>query len=104
MLVHCRPEELRMAALGFGWADVTATQVYTIFDIHLLLADEFVCRGAIPRSPRRLKVTGLRRLRSFGVICASAVRDSLRAFRTLPGTPPFMTQSDFRASIKCLGT
>jgi hypothetical protein len=32
--------ELRMAALGFGWADVTATQVYTIFDIHPLLADE----------------------------------------------------------------
>ena len=24
--------EQRMAALGFGWADVTATQVYTIFD------------------------------------------------------------------------
>jgi hypothetical protein len=40
--------ELRMAALGFGWADVTATQVYTIFDIHLLLADEFVQRGAVP--------------------------------------------------------
>ena len=40
--------ELRMAALGFGWADVTATQVYTIFDIHMLLADEFVRRGAIP--------------------------------------------------------
>jgi len=39
--------ELRMAALGFGWADVTATQVYTIFDIHPLLADEFVRRGAI---------------------------------------------------------
>jgi hypothetical protein len=42
--------EMRMAALGFGWADVTATQVYTIFDIHLLLADEFVRRGAIPGS------------------------------------------------------
>ena len=40
--------ELRMAALGFGWADVTATQVYTICDIHLLLANEFVHRGAIP--------------------------------------------------------
>ena len=37
--------EPRMAALGFGWADVTATQVYTIFDI---LADEFVRRGATP--------------------------------------------------------
>jgi len=31
---HCSERiELRMAALGFGWADVTATQVYTIFDI-----------------------------------------------------------------------
>jgi hypothetical protein len=40
--------EQRMAALGFGWADVTATQVYTIFDIRPLLADEFVRRGAIP--------------------------------------------------------
>ena len=40
--------ELRMAALGFGWPDVTATQVYTFFDIHLLLADEFVQRGAVP--------------------------------------------------------
>jgi hypothetical protein len=36
--------ERRIAALGFGWADVTATQVYTIFDIHPLLADEFVRR------------------------------------------------------------
>ena len=39
--------EERMAALGFSWADVTATQVYTIFDIHPLLADEFVRRGAM---------------------------------------------------------
>ena len=31
--------EQRMAALGFGWADVTAAQVYTIFDIRLLMAD-----------------------------------------------------------------
>ena len=38
--------EQRMAALGFGWADVTATQVYTVFDIHPLLADEIVRRGA----------------------------------------------------------
>jgi hypothetical protein len=34
------------AAKGFGWADVTATQVYTVFDIHPLLADEIVHRGA----------------------------------------------------------
>src|ERR1700694_575067 len=39
--------EQRMAALGFGWADVTATQVYTIFDIHPLLAEEIIRRGAI---------------------------------------------------------
>ena len=39
--------ELRMAALGFGWADVTATQVYTIFEIHPLMADEFVRRAAM---------------------------------------------------------
>ena len=38
--------EQRMAALGFVWADVTATQVYTVFDIHPLLADEIVRRGA----------------------------------------------------------
>jgi hypothetical protein len=40
--------EQRMAALGFGWADVTATQAYTIFDIHMLMADELVRRAAIP--------------------------------------------------------
>src|SRR3954451_308498 len=39
--------EQRMGALGFGWADVTATQVYTIFDIHSFLGDEFVRRGAM---------------------------------------------------------
>jgi hypothetical protein len=38
--------EQRMAALGFGWADATGTQVYTIFDIHPLLAGEIVRRGA----------------------------------------------------------
>src|SRR5467141_3744073 len=40
--------ERRIAALGFGWADVTATQVYTVFDIHPLLADEIIRRGASP--------------------------------------------------------
>src|SRR5262252_991207 len=39
--------ERRMAPLGFGWTDVTATQVYTIFDIHSFVADEFVKRGAM---------------------------------------------------------
>jgi hypothetical protein len=38
--------ERRMAALGFGWADVTATQVYTVYDIHPFLADVVVRRGA----------------------------------------------------------
>jgi len=32
---------------GFAWAEVTATQVYTIFEIHSLIADEFVGRGAM---------------------------------------------------------
>jgi len=40
--------ERRMAALGFGWADVTTTQLYTVFAIHPFLADEFVARGAVP--------------------------------------------------------
>ena len=38
--------ERRMSALGFGWADVTATQVYTVYDVHPFLADEIVRRGA----------------------------------------------------------
>jgi hypothetical protein len=38
--------EQRMTALGFGWSEVTATQVYTIFDIHPLLSNEIVRRGA----------------------------------------------------------
>jgi hypothetical protein len=38
--------ERRMATLGFGWPDVTATQAYTIHDIHSFLADEIVRRGA----------------------------------------------------------
>ena len=39
--------ERRMTALGVGWADVTTTQLYTVFAIHSFLADEFVRRGAI---------------------------------------------------------
>ena len=38
--------ERRLAALGFGWADTTATQVYTVYDLHPFLADEIVRRGA----------------------------------------------------------
>lgn len=38
--------ERRMAALGFTWADATATHVYTVYDIHHLMADEIGRRGA----------------------------------------------------------
>jgi hypothetical protein len=41
-------QERRMAALGFSWKDVTATQVYTVHDFHPFLADEIVRRGAAP--------------------------------------------------------
>jgi hypothetical protein len=37
----------RMALLGFGWADATATQLYTVHDVHSFLADELVRRGAM---------------------------------------------------------
>jgi hypothetical protein len=40
--------ERRMSALGFGWQDVTETQAYTVYDIHPLLAEEIVARGAAP--------------------------------------------------------
>ena len=38
--------ERRMAALGFGWRHVSATQVYTVHDFHPFLAEEIVRRGA----------------------------------------------------------
>jgi hypothetical protein len=38
--------ERRLALLGFGWAETTATQVYTVYDLHPFLADEIVKRGA----------------------------------------------------------
>ena len=38
--------ERRLAAFGAGWADATATQVYTVHDLHSFLADEIVRRGA----------------------------------------------------------
>lgn len=38
--------ESRLAALGFTWGDTTATQVYTVQDLHSFLADEIVRRGA----------------------------------------------------------
>src|SRR5947207_3854435 len=37
--------ERRMSALGFGWKDVTATQIYTGLGIHRHLAAELVGRG-----------------------------------------------------------
>ncbi len=40
--------ERRMAALGFGWRDATATQLYTIHNIHPILTEELAGRGAIP--------------------------------------------------------
>jgi hypothetical protein len=40
--------EERMAPLGFDWADVTDTQVYTIYDIHSFLAEEIIARGGAP--------------------------------------------------------
>ncbi len=45
VFVLARMEE-RMAALGKTWADTTATQVYTVHDLHSYLADEIVQRGA----------------------------------------------------------
>ncbi len=38
--------ERRMSALGFGWPDATATQVYTVHDLFPFLAEEIVSRGA----------------------------------------------------------
>jgi hypothetical protein len=37
--------ESRLAALDFGWADTTATQVYSVQDIHPFVGDELVRRG-----------------------------------------------------------
>jgi hypothetical protein len=36
----------RLSQLGFGWRDVTATQVYTVYDFHAFFADEIVKAGA----------------------------------------------------------
>jgi hypothetical protein len=38
--------ESRLATLRLSWADTTATQVYTVQDLHPFLADEIVRRGA----------------------------------------------------------
>lgn len=39
--------ERRMGALGFGWRDATAVQVYSVRDIHPLMAEEIGSRGAL---------------------------------------------------------
>jgi hypothetical protein len=36
----------RLDQLGFGWADTTAVQVYTVHDFHPMVADELVRSGA----------------------------------------------------------
>lgn len=38
--------ERRLGVLGFSWMDTSATQLYTVHDIHPFLADEIVSRGA----------------------------------------------------------
>jgi hypothetical protein len=38
--------ERRLGLLGYGWADTTATQLYTVQDFHTVMADEIVRRGA----------------------------------------------------------
>jgi len=38
--------ERRLGLFGMGWPDTTATQVYTVYDLHPFLADEIVRRGA----------------------------------------------------------
>ena len=45
LFVLGRMEE-RMAALGKSWSDTTATQVYTVYDLHPFLGDEIVRRRA----------------------------------------------------------
>jgi len=38
--------ERRLAALAFTWGETTATQVYTVQDLHPFMADEIMRRGA----------------------------------------------------------
>lgn len=38
--------ERRLSAFGAGWADTTATQLYTVHEIHSFLAEELIQRGA----------------------------------------------------------
>jgi hypothetical protein len=38
--------ERRLGLLGFAWKDTTASQLYTVYDIHPFLAETIVARGA----------------------------------------------------------
>lgn len=38
--------ERRLGSFGFRWGDTTASQVYTVYDLHPFLGDEIVHRGA----------------------------------------------------------
>ncbi len=40
--------EARMTALGVGWTQASTTQVYSVHDIHSVMAEEIVTRGAAP--------------------------------------------------------
>jgi hypothetical protein len=40
--------ERRLRALSAGWGQVTATQLYTVYDVYPFLAEEIVRRGAAP--------------------------------------------------------
>ncbi len=40
--------EARMTALGVGWAQASTTQAYSVHDIHAVMAEEIVTRGAAP--------------------------------------------------------
>jgi hypothetical protein len=39
--------ERRMAALGVGWGDANASQLYTVYDPHPFIGEELVRRGAM---------------------------------------------------------
>jgi hypothetical protein len=40
--------ERRLSLLGFTWRDTTATQVYTVHEIHSFLGSEIIARGVAP--------------------------------------------------------
>lgn len=39
--------ERRMQSLGFDWSSATATQLYTVHDVHPFIGEELVARGAM---------------------------------------------------------